>query len=337
MIGEYRQTPGGKGAIQAIACARLSHAKPGGTAPFLLRSNSNKGPGGRRSSSQDLKPFSIKVIMIGVVGEDLQGARIMDALAANRVDIEHILRCREETTGTASIALDKNGENNVLVHPGANYRLSSDRIHVDLPEGSPHLLILQMEIPVQTVEDLVKKAAEKRIPVLLNAAPVVDDFPLDILCSVEHLIVNKLEAEALVERRQMASNMSRQRPEQDENREAEVGRGKELCKSLLEFGMKYVVVTMGGHGGVVGSRGPDGKAHIFDYEAVEVQNVVDTTGCGGVFVGAYAVQYIRQKFSPGGGFDIARAVTWASKAAAMKARSFGSLEGVPWEDELDAA
>jgi ribokinase len=275
--------------------------------------------------------------MIGAVGEDAAGHRIVQALYEDRVDTEHILRCRNEETGRASIALGKNGENNVIVCPGANYKLTSDQIRVDLREGSPHLLILQMEIPVQTVKDLIKKAAEERIPVLLNAAPVMDGFPRDILRSVEHLIVNKLEAEDLLDRRQTTSNASGQRPEQEENREAEIATGTNLCKSLLEFGMKYAVVTMGGHGGVAGWRGQDGQPHIFDYKAEEVDKVVDTTGCGGVFIGAYAVQYIRQKFSPGGGFDIARAVTWAARAAAVKAESIGSLDGIPWEDELDAA
>ncbi|KIY01165.1 uncharacterized protein Z520_02717 [Fonsecaea multimorphosa CBS 102226] len=340
MIAKHKTAPGGKGAIQAIACARLSHARsasPGGAGRFPRRSESYHAPSARRPSSQDLKNVSIKVSMIGAVGEDQAGHRIVQALYADRVDTEHILQCRDEETGRASIALGKNGENNVLVCPGANYRLTPNQIRADLREGSPHLLILQMEIPVQTVEHLIRKAAEEKIPVLLNAAPVMDSFPRDILGSVEHLIVNKLEAEDLLNQRSTASNVSGQRFEQEGDREVEIARGRELCKSLLGFGMKYAVVTIGGHGGVAGSRSEDGKTHISDYKAADVEKVVDTTGCGGVFIGAYAVQYIRQKFSVGGGFDIARAVAWAAKAAAMKAKSFGSLEGIPWEDELDAA
>ncbi|OCT47149.1 ribokinase [Cladophialophora carrionii] len=275
--------------------------------------------------------------MIGAVGDDDAGHRIVQALNADRVDTEHSLRCRDAETGRAMIALGRNGENNVLVCPGANYRLTSDQIRADLREGLPHLLILQMEIPVRTVEELIKKTAEERIPVLLNAAPVTDSFPRDILRSVEHLIVNKVEAEDLLMRRQTGGNILWQRPEQEESREAEIRKRIELCKSLLDFGMKYAVATMGGHGGVAGSRGQDGQPRIFDYKAAEVENVVDTTGCGGIFIGAYAVQYVRQKFSPEGGFDIARAVTWAAEAAARKAKSFGSLDGIPWEDELDAA
>ncbi|OAP57271.1 ribokinase [Fonsecaea erecta] len=332
MIGKHRTTPGGKGAIQAIACARLSHTRNAGSdvgvGRFSRRADSASAPSGRRHSSMDLKKGDIKVSMIGVVGQDSAGDRIVQALYADRVDTEHIVQCREEETGRASIALGKNGENNVLVCPGANYKLTPSQIRTDLREGFPHLLILQMEIPVPTVEHLIRKAAKERIPVLLNAAPVMDEFPRELLRSVEHLIVNKLEAEDLLKQR---------RTEQEGNREAEIAKGRELCRSLLGMGVKYVVVTMGGHGGVAGTRQQGGELHMVDYKAAGVEKVVDTTGCGGVFIGAYAVQYIRQKFPPGKGFDIDRAVKWAAKAAALKAQSFGSLDGIPWEDELEAA
>ncbi|KIV96193.1 hypothetical protein PV10_00089 [Exophiala mesophila] len=326
VIAEHRAAPGGKGATQAVACARLSRGRSVNNNAFRRRS----------SGSQEVKKF-IKVSMIGAVGTDHAADEMVEALQANNVDTEYILQCQGEATGRASIAIWGNGENNVLVCPGANYRLTFDKIGVSLRKGWPHLLILQMEIPVQTVEDLIARAAKEGIPILLNAAPVMDDFPRDILRSVEHLIVNKVEAERLLERYQPASNTSWQRPAREDDRDAEIGSGTELRRSLLsKFGMKFAVVTMGSHGGVAGSRGYDNQLRIFDYEAAEVEEVVDTTGCGGVFIGAYAVQYIRQKFSQGGGFDLARAVNWAASAAAFKAKSIGSLDGIPWEDQLEA-
>ena len=168
-----------------------------------------------------------------------------------------------------------------------------------------------------------------------NAAPVLSSFSRDALRSVEHLIVNKLEAEDLLNKRQPASPTSWRRLEQGGDRDSEIVKGRELCTGLLDLGVKYAVVTMGGYGGVAGANKKGGEYLITEYKAVEAGRVADTTGCGGVFIGAYAVQYIRQKFSPGG-FDLARAVNWAAKAAALSATSFGSLNGIPWEDQVEA-
>lgn len=317
MIETYKCMPGGKGAIQAIACARLSRPKDG---PYLKS-----------------KDIDIEVKMIGAVGGDSAGERIYNELKANGVITKGILIYRDSPSGTASIALENSGENNVLVYPGANHKLTPSQISLDFKVDTTHLLILQMEIPTQTVVHVVKMADENSIPVLLNAAPAIP-LPREVYPRLQHLIVNKLEAEVLLNRRERRHSISSQHHVHGEERVAEFDQGKRLCRDLLALGVRYVVVTMGASGGVAGAKVPDTSDEIITEYAAETvgDNLVDSTGCGGVFIGAYAVEYIRQMHTSGR-FDIVRAVKWAAKAAAVQAKRLGSLDGIPWENEIDPA
>ncbi|EXJ74824.1 uncharacterized protein A1O5_01520 [Cladophialophora psammophila CBS 110553] len=90
--------------------------------------------------------------MFGAVGTDRAGIKIVKALKEDKVDTEHIIECPDEETRRTSIALGKSGKNNILVYPGAKYKLTPAQLRTDLSGGPPHLLILQMEIPFETVE-----------------------------------------------------------------------------------------------------------------------------------------------------------------------------------------
>ncbi|KAJ4509676.1 putative ribokinase [Exophiala dermatitidis] len=313
-INKWKTSVGGKGAIQAIACARLSRPSPvqivGGSTQRHPKRNDHVH---HRRRSIDTTSISIKVNMVGAVGSDRFGAQVVEALHANNVDTTHVLRQEGGETGVASIAVGPKGENNVLVFAGAN-----DELHPD-----------QMEIPPATVEQSIRKAADAKVPVLLNAAPA-SALPSDLYPKLEHLIVNKIEAEALL------SRQSTLQQHQREDRDAMISEGEKLCTALLERGTRYVVVTMGGFGGVAGEKSARRDPVTFSYEAVHADDVLDTTGCGAVFIGAYAVDYIRQK-SAHQEFDIKRAVHWAARAAAASVSSFGSLEGIPWKSTLEHA
>jgi ribokinase len=323
-VQDYRTSPGGKGAIQAIACARLSRPKPTGDQD--LRRSSATIP---RSPS-----VNIEVNMIGAVGRDTAGSRIMQALNANGVRTRGVLQCQDVRTGVASIALENSGENNVLVFPGANDKLSADQVGIDFQNSPPALLMLQNEIPMKTVVDLIRKAAKAGVPILLNAAPVVQ-FPTDVYKHVEHLIVNEIEANGLLDHAEDDGCATR-RSRHQVDRASKIHHAKQMCTGLLDRGPQHVVITLGAYGGVAGSKKSSAEQFIVEYQAAVVDDVVDTTGCGGVFIGAYAVEYVRQR-PAGGDFDITRAVKWAAKAAAASARHLGSLAGVPWESDIEAA
>ncbi|KAK5332079.1 putative ribokinase [Exophiala xenobiotica] len=264
--------------------------------------------------------------MIGAIGTDTSGQSIMEALYRSGVDIEHVLKCPGVPTGVASIAVTESGENNVLVSRGANNRLMPNQFPTHIRELSPNLVILQLEIPVETARHLIRQASAENIPVLLNAAPALN-LPREIFHHIEHLIVNMVEAEDLLGRGHL---------KEDADRETAMASGRELCKDLLNLGAKNVVVTMASFGGVAGAKRRGNGPLIVEYEAADTG---DGTGCGGVFIGAYAVEYIRQKAMHGdsGEFGIERAVRWAAKAAAPTATHYGSLDGIPWEADIDPA
>lgn len=340
MIEKYMSTVGGKGTIQAIACTRLSRARPEPVSaakyPTARRNSAwSQHTFGARSRILNAEDINIEVSMVGAVGNDQAGNDIVQTLKANGLNIQGVLKCDNAITGTASIALENSGENNVLVYPGANHRLTVDQIRLNFDNSPPHLLILQMEIPMATVEHVVKCAARKRIPILLNAAPA-GRLHSDIYPCLEHLIVNKVEAEDLLGQHEDSSTTSSQHLEDHDRREAEMSRGRELCQGLLDLNVRHVVVTLGGFGGVAGTNTSGGVPSIIEYAAQQVDNVVDTTGSGGVFIGAYAVDYIRQ-CATSGQFNIERAAKWAAKAAALKVQHRGSLSGIPYEDDLEPA
>jgi ribokinase len=144
--GDCRQLPGGKGANQAVAAARLGSA----------------------------------VAMVGRVGDDAQGAWLRGALAGDRVDVRHVRADRDAPTGMALIAVDTTGENTIVVSPGANARVSPKDVAKagELVSGAD-LVLLQHEIPPEAVMAAIEAA---RGTVVLNPAPARKlAGPVDVL------------------------------------------------------------------------------------------------------------------------------------------------------------
>jgi ribokinase len=167
--GGYRTFPGGKGANQAVAAARLL------------------GPLGR-------------VMMIGCVGDDPHGGKLKSALETEKVDISRVLTRDPEQhpTGLALITVAEGGENTIVVSPGANASLSVQDIEdaKDVIAGCGVLLV-QLEVPPSTVAAAVKIARDAGSAVILNAAPA-RLLPRELLKQVDVLVVNKTEAAILL-------------------------------------------------------------------------------------------------------------------------------------------
>ena len=140
--------PGGKGANQAVACCRLSRPSPGRPFPFP----------------------DVFVRMVGAVGADEFGPRLISGMKADGIDVSGIREVEGETTGVAVIIVEEaSGENRILLNPGANHTLhpSNFTSPSSLGISLPHLIILQLEIPLETVLQILKTAKEARVPVLL--------------------------------------------------------------------------------------------------------------------------------------------------------------------------
>ena len=168
VLGEaFRQIPGGKGANQAVAAARLG----------------------------------AEVTFVGRVGNDLFGEAIRAGLQAEGIDITLLQTEPTEPTGVALIGVDAKGQNAITVAPGANSRVSASDVEQALSriEGVSAVL-LQLEIPLKTVLCATQKAHAAGIPVILNPAPVSPAAPLpdSLLAQIDVLTPNEHEAAALL-------------------------------------------------------------------------------------------------------------------------------------------
>ena len=166
--GEFVMAAGGKGANQAVACARA------GTS----------------------------VSLVGRVGEDPFGRNALAGLERARVNTDYLVRDAESTSGVALIFVDAHGENIIAVAPGANMRLTAQDIEAarDAIQRA-HCLLLQLEVPLPAVEQAISIAREAHTLIVLNPAPApTEPLPPTILPRVDVLTPNRAEAAALVGR-----------------------------------------------------------------------------------------------------------------------------------------
>jgi ribokinase len=162
---DFFKAPGGKGANQAVASARL------GTPTY----------------------------MVGRVGADSFGTELLDSLQASGVQTEDVFVDETVSSGVAMITVDVRGENQILVIPGANGRVNQEdvkRLSRLLPEATA--LLLQFEIPMSAVVAAAKAAREAGVTVILDPAPVQSDVPDELYSLVDIITPNEVEAAQLV-------------------------------------------------------------------------------------------------------------------------------------------
>ncbi|XXG96257.1 Putative ribokinase [Hypoxylon texense] len=157
---------GGKGANQAVACAKLSR-------------------------TPSLSTPTAHVSMVGAVGDDSYGPLLINSLQYFGVDTSRV-SVKGGNSGLAVVIVDQlTGENRIVLSPGANYTLLPEHFS-GIPEPRPDLLIMQLEIPTRTVLTVLKKAKEVGVPVLFNPAPV-QQLPLDTYDDLAYLVMNETE------------------------------------------------------------------------------------------------------------------------------------------------
>ncbi|KAL8760862.1 MAG: hypothetical protein Q9184_002972 [Pyrenodesmia sp. 2 TL-2023] len=311
---------GGKGANQAVACARLSRSTPSSLNATRSQSTST-GPsllpiGLSASSHTPNAEPSVHVRMVGAVGDDEFGTRLKDGLESNGIHTGDVRVIEGETTGTAVVIVEEaTGENRILITPGANAHVVPSTLPDSLfTPPLPSLLILQLEIPILTVIHIITTARQKGIPVLLNPAPAVE-LPKEVYAGLEHLVLNQTEAQTLAAGIEISST-----------RDNDDGRLHDICTHFHRLGVQNVILTLGGEGvywrSSTASEGTQRRV-----PAERVEKVVDTTAAGDTFVGAYAVGVAT-------GQGVGRAVLWANKAAARTVEEEGAQHAIPWRDDV---
>ncbi|MGV3615464.1 MAG: ribokinase [Fimbriimonas sp.] len=270
--GQFSQVFGGKGANTAVGARRA-----GGNVTFVTG-----------------------------LGDDTFGTQARAALEAEGIDLSCALVAAGTATGTAIILLDEAGNNSIAVAPGANYALRPEHIGAAEPAfREAAAILLQMEIPVDTIRATLEIAARDETPVLFNFAPVrTRELPID--GHMTTLVVNEVEAATLAEH-----------PVTDPNE------AMDAALLLLGYGPEVVVVTLGGSGVVVVSN--EGRCHV---PAFPVE-VVDTTAAGDIFCGAFAVACAEGK-------DPEAAARFASAASAIAVTRLGAQPSAPRREEIEA-
>ena len=277
--GSLKLVPGGKGANQAVAMARLEAA----------------------------------VAMAGRVGNDPFGERLVSSLKSDNVDTGLIVVDQEEASGVAFIFLAPDGNNAIVVSGGANMRLGHDQAQTSTifeAIAQSRALVLQLEIPLETVALLIAAAHNRGVPVMLNLAP---GRPLskEVLRQVEVLIVNETEA----------SLLSRQRVDSLED-------ARIVATVLHEQGIPKVVITLGSQGALLATDDEAGKTGII-YQPAPIVQVIDTTAAGDCFAGALTVALTE-------GQSLEDALRFAVYTSALKVTKFGAQSGLPTRAEVDA-
>lgn len=261
MGGELQTLPGGKGANQAAAAG---HA------------------GGR-------------VSFIGCVGNDGHGQLVRSSLERAHVHTEFLLTT-ETPTGTAIIFLTPDGENSIVVSPGANHALTlalANTVEEVWREAS--VVALSLEIPLETVWRVTQDALAHNTRVLLNAAPAAP-LPPEVLRACDPLVVNEHEA---LEVLGAAPN------------DPDATHYESLARRIIVAGARSTIVTLGKAGAVIATKHEVTRMPAFVVEAV------DTTGAGDAFVGALAAELAR-------GEDLHTAVTFAQAMSALSVQSIGA-------------
>ncbi|KAI1489360.1 Ribokinase-like protein [Biscogniauxia mediterranea] len=297
----FAVSPGGKGANQAVACAKLSRSRGG--APHADE--------------------TARIRMVGAVGADTYGGLLTSNLAAHGVDTSGVSAAAELKTGVAVIIVDEpTGQNRIILSPEANHSLRASQFSPTLPGPgpAPDLLIMQLEIPLDAVLAALASARAASVPVLLNPAPA-QPLPASAYGGLAHLVVNETEAAILAGVPESALD--------DKAGLERVGR------VFLGRGVRNVIVTLGGRGvfymTAAAEGGKEGEEEKKGLVPAEKAKVVDTTAAGDTFVGQYALEVVSH---PGGAFDIEAAVKKANRAAAKTVEKLGAQDSIPWRDEL---
>lgn len=262
---------GGKGANQAIAAARLGSS----------------------------------VAMIGKVGKDKNGEILLNSLKAEGVDTTGI-EFSNDMTGTAFIKVSKEGDNNIVVYPGANNDVDIDQIerHRDIIENSK-VCLLQMEIPLDVVKYVIDICHEKGVKVVFNPAPATREIPEDAIRKSYILIPNEIELFLLAGEDKVHLNKL-----------------EDVAEKVYEKGVQNLIVTLGDKGSLY----YDGVSK--KYFASKKVKAVDSTAAGDSFVGALVTGIIDGKTIEG-------SIEFATYAAALTVTKPGAQNSLPTRSEVE--
>jgi len=264
---DYAQIPGGKGANQAVATGRMG----------------------------------ADVSFISACGNDSFGDTLIKELKNSNVKTHNIMR-REAHTGIALIVRESDGDNRIIIAPGANHQISTSSIEsLKIEIENADFLLLQLEIPMETVEYAAALAKKYNTIVILDPAPAVK-LSDELLSNVDFLLPNEHELDLVLDN--------------------SAGTLKEKADILTQKGVGTLILTEGNKGVTIISKDTSIKIK------APIMNAVDTTAAGDTFAGAFAYGLAK-------GWNVKKSAEFAVKAASLSVTKIGAQASIPWLKEVE--
>ena len=259
---------GGKGANQAIALAKLD----------------------------------VSTLMLGKVGKDVLSDFALSSLQESGVNTTGISKSQKNSTGSASIWVNAQGQNSIVIYPGANGEVDEDFIiqHEKFFDDASWLLT-QFEVPLKSILLALRLAKEHDLKTIIDPAPVKKISNDDIWGLVDYLLPNEIELKELT-------------------RTEDVLKG---IHTLRSWGVKEVIVKLGKQGAAY-----EGKGKLVSFPAIPVEQRIDTTGAGDCFVAGFLYGMIQQR-------DISQAIKIANLTASYSIQKKGAAISFPKKSEID--
>ena len=268
---DFYESCGGKGANQAVAISKLG----------------------------------METEMIGMVGKDSQGEKWIQNLNKYGIKSDNIIKS-DDLTGRAIITVDKKGDNNIIVIPGSNFKITKEHIQKKQDViASSDVVILQNEIPFDTVEFSLLKAKELGKITIFNPAPA-RQLSEKIFKNTDYLILNETEMEEI-----FGIGI---------NDKVYIGR---IFHKKKECGIRNIILTLGDNGSVLFSE----DDNIKKYDAYEVK-AVDTTAAGDSFIGAFTMKICETG-------DADKAIKYATAVSAIVVTRQGAQDSIPTREEIE--
>ena len=270
--GDFIMAPGGKGANQAVAAAKLG----------------------------------AQVFFIAKLGDDIFGSQSLNNFKKEGVNTKYVLQTKEAPSGVALIMVDDDGNNLIVVAPGANHKLSPEDVkEAESDIASSGALVAQLEVPIETIECAAGLASKSNVPFILDPAPAQKLSP-QLLKMVDVLTPNETEAQILtgVEVKDQESAGA-------------------AAQKLLECGVKNVILTMGASGYLTVSN--EGT----EFVPARKVNAADSTAAGDAFTGSLAVGLAQ-------GRTLSDAALFANNVAALSVTKMGAQPSMPTLQEVES-
>lgn len=273
----------------------------------ILGKNFTLVPGGKGANqAYAIGKLGTNTSMLGAVGNDEYGKKLLENLNAVNVNTSGIVKLDNINTGCAFINVDETGENSIVVISGANGKMTKELVdnNINLIEEAD-IIVMQLEIPVETVTYIAKIAKEKGKLVILDPAPAIANLSSELLSNVDIIKPNETEVQTL-------SGIQA-------NSEDDIVRA---AKSLLEKGANTVIVTLGKNGSLLVT-----KEKVQSFKSLDVQ-VVDTTAAGDSFTAALAKSLLE-------GNSIEKSIEFGHLVSSIVVTKKGAQTSIPNQAEID--